>query len=447
MLSIRKKIKLLLVLIFSFMTVLTVNIFAADGQIQFKDLSVTRGKSVDVTMKVKQKTGSIKFQRANISVSYDQSKLEFVSGTDATGGAGTVLIDGHGTTNSTSTLTFNLKFNTLQAGTTYLSILTHEVYDTSGNTVVISYTGTSKIEIKPANRNSKNANLKTLEFSPGEINPEFNSEVIDYNTEVNSDINSLVITAISEDSDAKVTITGNENFVEGENNDVKIAVTAPNGTSVKTYTIHVSKLETGVTGGQTRVVSGIAINSSPIRITYADIPEDTHIEGYELGYASIQNIGELSVLIPVGDNSLTPTTYLVYGYSENSTVASWYRYDAIDNTLQRYYSDPSNNSEQLQKEIIEVQTNYNNLLSVYQIFFILFIVCVIVIVILLIVLISSSIKNSRKNVDEFEDEEDDDYYENMRSDIRNNKNNDSYNEEDNYNSNSNDDNDGIDDLN
>ena len=420
---IKRDVKKLLLGIFTLVVVFSFNVFAADGQIQFKDPTVTRGKSVEVTMKVKQKTGSIKFQRANISISYDPNMLEFESGTDAQGGAGTVLIDGHGANASTNTLTYNLKFKALQVGEANLSVLTHEIYDTSGNTVVISYVGGSKITIKPANRSSKNANLKTLEFNPGEISPEFNSEIIDYTTEVNSDINSLVITAIPEDGDAKVTITGNENFVEGENNNVKVAVTAPNGTTVKTYTIHVAKLETGVTGGQTRVISGIRINSTSLRITYAEVPEGTYIEGYEPGVATIQNVGELSVLIPVGDNSITPTTYLVYGFGENATEASWYRYDVIDNTLQRYYSDPTNNSQQLKAEIIDVQTNYNKLLSVYQIFFILLIVCVIVIIILIIVLISSSIKNRSKMNDEIFDD-DDDYYTNMRTNNKNNRQDD-----------------------
>lgn len=419
--SIKKNWKKLLLTVVTMAIVFSANVFAADGQIQFKDPTVTRGKSVEVTLKVKQKTGSIKFQRANMSISYDPNMLEFESGTDAQGGAGTVSIDGHGINASTNTLTFNLKFKALQVGTANLTVLTHEIYDTSGNTVVISYVGGSKITIKPANRTSKNANLKTLEFNPGEISPEFNSEVIDYTTEVNSDVNSLVITAIPEDGDAKVTITGNENFVEGENNNVKVAVTAPNGTTVKTYTIHVSKLETGVTGGQTRVISGIRINSNPLRITYAEVPEGAYIEGYQPGVATIQNVGELSVLIPVGDNSVTPTTYLVYGFGENATEASWYRYDVIDNTLQRYYADPTNNSAALKAEIIDVQTNYNKLLSMYQIFFILLIVCVVVIVILIIVLISSSIKNRSKNNEDFYDDEDDDYYTNMRSDNRNNK--------------------------
>ena len=445
---IKRDVKKLLLGIFTLVVVFSFNVFAADGQIQFKDPTVTRGKSVEVTMKVKQKTGSIKFQRANISISYDPNMLEFESGTDAQGGAGIVSIDGHGINASTNTLTYNIKFKALQVGTAALTVLTNEVYDTSGNTVVISYVGGSKITIKPANRTSKNANLKTLEFNPGEISPEFNSEIIDYTTEVNSDINSLVITAIPEDGDAKVTITGNENFVEGENNNVKVAVTAPNGTTVKTYTIHVAKLETGVTGGQTRVISGIRINSTPLRITYAEVPDGAYVEGYEPGVATIQNVGELSVLIPVGDNSVTPTTYLVYGFGENATEASWYRYDVIDNTLQRYYADPTNNSAALKAEIIDVQTNYNKLLSVYQIFFILLIVCVIVIIILIIVLISSSIKNHSKNNDEFYDD-DDDYYSNIRSTNKSNARDDEddYDEEDKYESKHNQESDDIEELN
>lgn len=84
---------------------------------------------------------------------------------------------------------------------------------------------------------SSNNYLKLLEVKDYEL--EFNKEISDYNFTVKSDVKSLDITAIAEDSRARVEITGNENFKVGKNT-VTITVKAENG-DVREYKLIVNK--------------------------------------------------------------------------------------------------------------------------------------------------------------------------------------------------------------
>ena len=84
---------------------------------------------------------------------------------------------------------------------------------------------------------SSNNYLKALEIDGYDI--DFDKLVTEYIIKVSSDVKSLDIKAIAEDSRASVEITGNENFKTGDNT-VTITVTAENG-DVKVYKITVNK--------------------------------------------------------------------------------------------------------------------------------------------------------------------------------------------------------------
>lgn len=72
------------------------------------------------------------------------------------------------------------------------------------------------------------------------LNPSFNSDTYNYSLTVPNDVNSVNITATPIDSEDTVTISGNENLIEGKNN-VKIKVTGNEG-GEKVYTIEINKL-------------------------------------------------------------------------------------------------------------------------------------------------------------------------------------------------------------
>lgn len=79
------------------------------------------------------------------------------------------------------------------------------------------------------------------------LNPTFNPEVFEYTLEVGADVEKIELSGIPNINDAKVTISGNEKLVEGENTiTLKIA---KEGMEEVTYTIKVTKrAETMVSG-------------------------------------------------------------------------------------------------------------------------------------------------------------------------------------------------------
>ena len=373
----------------------------------------------------------MRLKTATITIQYNPNMIEFQSGTDSSGSAGTVKISGLGESKgaSTKTLTYNLKFKALYRGTTEVTIVDQEIYDSTDQPVVITKQGSSKVTINPVNSKSKNANLASLEFTPGEIDKTFDQNVIDYNTEVNSDVESLVINAIPEDKDAIVTVTGNENFATGMNK-VEITVVAPDGKTEKNYVLNVTKLETGVTAGDTTITNGQKLTSNKYTVTIMMKPEDVSIPN---GY--IKSSGEFGgntseAYVSSNTNNETPEVFLVYGMNQNGD-SGFYRIDSRDNTIQRYVEDAnSGDYTELSQNYEALVTRYNEMTRKYNVLFPGIIALAVVVLILIIVLIILLIKgggNSKKQnkyAYNYEDEEDDD--DNYFTPSRNN--NDNYND-------------------
>ncbi len=85
-----------------------------------------------------------------------------------------------------------------------------------------------------------NANLENLAIEYAVLSPEFNNQVIQYNTQVSNEMTKLNILTIPENEQGKVEITGNNNLNEG-NNKIEIKVIAPNGFTQRIYIVNVYK--------------------------------------------------------------------------------------------------------------------------------------------------------------------------------------------------------------
>ncbi len=84
--------------------------YAADGTIAFSDPTGKVGE--EITIKVKMEAGGAAIGDGQATISYDSSKLEFISGTNATNENGTVQLSASGTGTETE-LNFELKFKAL----------------------------------------------------------------------------------------------------------------------------------------------------------------------------------------------------------------------------------------------------------------------------------------------------------------------------------------------
>lgn len=215
--------------------------YAATGKITFSDPTVTVGNQVSVTMKIAASDGA-GLGASDVRLKYDSSALEFISGTNANGGAGSVRVIGAMEAQKQTTFSFTLKFKALKAGNSTITVTSQEVYDEDSQMVNIEHVGSSVVKITAPETYSKEASLESLTISPGELTPAFSADVTAYNTVVGGDVDKITVSAPAKDSKASVSVSGNEGLQMGENT-ITCKVTAEDGQTTKTYTILVTKTD------------------------------------------------------------------------------------------------------------------------------------------------------------------------------------------------------------
>lgn len=219
---------------------INLSVEAADGTISFSDPSANVGENVTVNVKVK--TNGCNIGATDITLTYDTSALEFVSGgSTASGGSGSVHIAGVAGDAETNSITYKLTFKALSAGSSKVNVSNYEVYDFDENLVSMSHVGNSTVSVSDGTPDaSSDATLSSLKVSKGSLSPSFAPRTYKYTMTVDADVSSLAIDAKTNDSKATVSsITGADSLQPGENT-VKIKVTAENGETA-TYKITVTR--------------------------------------------------------------------------------------------------------------------------------------------------------------------------------------------------------------
>lgn len=214
---------------------------AATGKITFSDPSVTVGEQVSVKLKIASSDGTA-LGASDVRLQYDSSALQFVSGTSANGGAGSIRVLGAMESENQTTFTFTLKFKALKAGTTNIKVTSQEVYDANSQVVTIDHVGSSAVKVTAPVTYSKDATLSALTISPGELTPAFSADVTEYTAVVGADVEKLTVSAPASHEKASVSVSGNEGLQMGDNT-ITCKVTAEDGETTKTYTILVTKTE------------------------------------------------------------------------------------------------------------------------------------------------------------------------------------------------------------
>ena len=148
-------------------------VFAASGQLTFSDPSVSVGNQVSVTMRI---SADAPLGASDVMLGYDSSALEFVSGTNANGGAGSIRVVGSMEEAGQTDFRFTLTFKALKAGATTISVNSYEVYDADSQTVSLSHVGSSAVTVNAPDTYSDDASLSSLTVSPGELSPAFSPE-------------------------------------------------------------------------------------------------------------------------------------------------------------------------------------------------------------------------------------------------------------------------------
>ena len=211
--------------------------FAASGKLSFSDPTASVGDQISVTMKI---AADAALGSSDVMLQYDADALEFVSGTNSNGGAGSVRVIGSAEAADQKTFSFTLKFNALKAGTSSITVKSQEVYDADSKAVTLDHIGSSSVKINAADTSSKDASLASLTISPGTLKPAFSADVTEYTAAVPGDVTSITVSAPAKDGGAKVAVSGTDDLQDGENT-ITCTVTAEDGETTKTYTIVVTK--------------------------------------------------------------------------------------------------------------------------------------------------------------------------------------------------------------
>ena len=240
---------------------------------------------------------------------------------------------------------------------------------------VISEAGDMTTYILEVNkREEKDATLKKLTIKNYKIN--FESGVFDYEISVLKNVDKLEIETTTTDSEAKVSIDGNDKLEFGENN---IVITVENDGNIKNYNIKVIRLETDD-------ASLANLKSLEIEKYSIDFKEDTY--EYDL---------------KIGDDNYLVITALPK--VETSTVDVMGNLDLIDGSIIKIkvnYDDELYNVYKIniiKDENIQKESNVNKIVVIIVIFLI-----VAAIIILLIVQLKNK-NNKKKKINKIENSE------------------------------------------
>lgn len=276
-------------------------------------------------------------------VSYDSDILEFAGGgVSITGGEGILRISNLEIPDSSNKIKYAMKFKALKVGNCNLSITDKPmVYSfDSGDSMSVSSTGIS-IDVTAEQKASKDAGLAELRISPGAISPAFDSNITEYSTDVENDVNQIIVSAKTTNDNASVEVSGNTNLKVGGNK-VVITVSAESG-DTSNYFLHVNKKDTTGEEKPEDVVTDTEEDKSYLTGSFqykplgSVIPEEIP-EGYTETKIVI-NSQNITAYVPV--DSVENEFLLIYAMNDNGEKG-FYRYDRIEGTMQRYVEETPN---------------------------------------------------------------------------------------------------------
>lgn len=271
------------------------NVLAAGNSISFSDPTAKKGETIIITVKVA--TESTALGAVDMTLVYDDDVLEYTgSGSAVKGGSGSIQIADKASNSSTNTMTYELTFTALKAGSSTLKVSDYKVSGYNESTVTMDHVGSSSVTVTDDSASlSKDASLKELKLSEGTLSPAFSPSTMNYTASVGADINSVVVSGTTSNANAEITaVSGADNLKTGDNT-IKVSVTAESGATA-VYTITVTKADTAAgtatavpepteeaveTMASTGENDSIYVNEK--LLTPLALPADAELKGYTKG--------------------------------------------------------------------------------------------------------------------------------------------------------------------
>ena len=258
--------------------------YAASGSVSVSSKSGNVGSTVTITCTIKCSSGPIGY--ADVTLTYDQTALQWVSGTNmAQGEAGSVHYVGTTQDGTSSSLSFSMTFKIQKEGVHTVAISTATASDIDEMQFAPSKSNgtiTGKVATTDNNNNNtttkKDANnkLSALQVYPGTLSPVFSTDTTSYTVTVPADTKEVTISASAASSKATVSVSGGKDLKLGPN-EAKVIVVAESGASrVYNLTIMCGEAEKIQIGGKENTINEnftdeqIPIGFSRKQVTYND---------------------------------------------------------------------------------------------------------------------------------------------------------------------------------
>lgn len=314
-----------IILSFLIVVVITASLFcmpahAAGTIISFSKNSIVVGDDLSVTLTLD--AGEAMYA-VGCSISYDSSKLEFVSGS-ATGGAGTLtLVE---SPSGETKVSYTINFKSIAAGSATVSISNCN-YETLMESK--TFNGASASVTITDETLADNANLSALSGSAGVLSPKFSAGTTAYTVNVSNSVTDYTVYATAADKSAKVNVPATTKLKIGSNK-ISVKVTAANGTT-KTYTLNVIRSEEPVesepvTSEPEETAAKVSINNVEYTILN-DLTGVTLLSGFT---ASTVMYEDQEVAVAVDKKELYKIYYLKNVLAEEIKP---FTYDAESNTF------------------------------------------------------------------------------------------------------------------
>lgn len=305
---------------------------AASGSAYVGGASGEAGSEVTISLSL---SSDVEIGASSINLSYDPSSIEFVSGSDMSGGGGAISAVYSDTFNGSLNKTFTVKI--LKAGSSTISVLSSSyMVSMEGDKVLVTGGPATVTGIAPVTYSTDN-NLASLSISPGTLSPAFSPSVTTYTTSVGADCSQLVVSAVANDGNASVSVSGTK--LDPGSNTTTITVTAQSG-ATKTYTIHTtkaSKEEESTNADEKESETESSAVEQPVKVdgnaykVIADLTEHPLPSGYEL-----IDYDYNGTTIQAGKGTNTKLTLVYLESTDEKGQSGFYIYDSVAKTFTPY---------------------------------------------------------------------------------------------------------------
>lgn len=312
-------------------------------------------------------------------ISYDSDILEFKSGSSAiTGGGGVLKISDINAMASEGTRTYTVKFLALEKGSCQVSVFSQPmVYEYYTGLAMSVSSKSLTVAVKPSSQASSNSRLSSLLLSTGTLVPAFDPAIMNYSVSVGDAVENIIISASAEDIGKAVVKGGGLIKLEKGDNEIKILVTAEAG-NVSEYRINIYRKDAAPTPTPTPIPTptkeadkeeeekkewfvdaGTENGTKFLFGAYKyEICQDETILEIPKGFKKTKiQIGTVPITAYAPENS-TESDFLLLALQKEGGEPGWYRYDRLEKTIQRFWSeditisvDKTDLQEQLNEEL------------------------------------------------------------------------------------------------